>query len=195
MTIMSKECAEKCGILRLMDKRYAGLAIGVGSQKILGKVHMVQLQFGKSFFPAAITILEDASMDMIFGLDNLKRYRCAIDLKRNVLRLEDGSSGAEEAPFLSEAELPKSNRAHEAIATGKDDGNNGGRDNGKEGGTSSTMNTVPPVPPTEEDAAKVAELVALGFEESQSRAALESTQGDVTAAANLLFASAAPSPR
>lgn len=84
MTIMSKECAEKVGILRLMDKRFAGLAVGVGSQKILGKVHMVQLQFGKSFFPAAITILEDASMDMIFGLDNLKRYRCAIDLKRNV---------------------------------------------------------------------------------------------------------------
>ena len=42
MTIMSADCAERCGILRLMDTRYQGMASGVGTAKILGKIHMVQ---------------------------------------------------------------------------------------------------------------------------------------------------------
>ena len=43
-------------------------------------------------------------MDFLFGLDNLRRYRCCIDLSRNCLRI-DGSNGPEEVPFLSEHEL------------------------------------------------------------------------------------------
>lgn len=37
MTIMSQSCAERCGLLRLMDTRFQGVAVGVGSAKILGE--------------------------------------------------------------------------------------------------------------------------------------------------------------
>jgi hypothetical protein len=44
-------------------------------------------------------------MECLFGLDTLRRYRCTIDLERNVLRLLDGAT-PEETPFLSEHEIP-----------------------------------------------------------------------------------------
>ena len=41
-TIMSRSCAARCGLLRLIDVKFAGTAVGVGSAPILGKVHMAR---------------------------------------------------------------------------------------------------------------------------------------------------------
>ena len=37
---------------------YTGVAQGVGTAKILGKVHMSQMKFGNSYFPVSITVLD-----------------------------------------------------------------------------------------------------------------------------------------
>ncbi|KAM9759240.1 protein DDI1 homolog 2 isoform 1-T2 [Menidia menidia] len=104
MTIMSQACAERCNIMRLVDRRWAGIAKGVGTQKIIGRVHLAQVQIEGDFLPCSFSILEDQPMDMLLGLDMLKRHQCSIDLKKNVLVI--GTTGTE-TRFLSEAELPE----------------------------------------------------------------------------------------
>jgi predicted aspartyl protease len=107
MTIMSLKCAQRCNLSRLIDKRFQGLAVGVGTQKIVGRVHMCQLEIAGSFLPTSFSVLEEQPMDMLLGLDMLKRHQCILDLKRN--RLEIGSAQVS-TPFLSEAELPPNAR-------------------------------------------------------------------------------------
>lgn len=104
-TIMSQACAERCNITRLIDTRFAGEARGVGTAKIVGRVHIAQMKFGNNYFPINITILENDDVDFLFGLDTLRRYRCCIDLSKNVLRIE-GVNGQQEIPFLPESDLP-----------------------------------------------------------------------------------------
>uniref|UniRef100_A0AAV2M801 Protein DDI1 homolog 2 n=1 Tax=Knipowitschia caucasica TaxID=637954 RepID=A0AAV2M801_KNICA len=104
MTIMSQACAERCNIMRLVDRRWAGIAKGVGTQKIIGRVHLAQVQIEGDFLPCSFSILEDQPMDMLLGLDMLKRHQCSIDLKKNVLLI--GTTGTE-TRFLVEAELPE----------------------------------------------------------------------------------------
>lgn len=196
-TIMSARCAERCGVMRLLDKRFAGEARGVGSCKILGKVHVAQMKLGGSFFSVSLTVLENNDVDFLFGLDMLKRHRCSIDLGDNVLRIM-GGSGVEEIPFLPENELPDK-------GTFGKDGQKVEEDTkvGAESSSGSSSSTIPP--PKKQcgtdksvsggeggdmlTADKITHLMSLGFPEGQSAAALRQADGDMELAANILFAS------
>lgn len=87
-----------------MDKRFAGLAIGVGSSKILGRVHAADMEILGKKFVCSFTVLEDNKVDFLFGLDNLKRHQCCIDLVTSQLHLRNGEISI---PFLSEGEIHK----------------------------------------------------------------------------------------
>jgi len=102
MTIMSSACAERCSSMRLLDKRFAGIAKGVGTQKILGRVHLGQIQIGDSHIPQSFSVMEEQPMDLLIGLDLLKRHQCVIDLKNNCLTI--GTTN-QTVPFLSEGQL------------------------------------------------------------------------------------------
>lgn len=74
-TIMSDKCAQRCGVMRLVDRRFAGVAIGVGTQRIIGKVHLGTIQIGEDFLTSSFKVLEDQTEDMLLGLDMLRRHQ------------------------------------------------------------------------------------------------------------------------
>ena len=114
-TIMSSECADRLGLLHLVDERFAGVAVGVGTGKIMGRIHCVEFGIGGALLPCTLTVMDsesglgDKNMDVLLGLDMLKRHRCRIDLgMANALVIPvGGGAGGEtiEAPFLHEKDL------------------------------------------------------------------------------------------
>jgi len=114
-TIMSQAAAERCGIMRLVDQRWAGIAKGVGTQKIIGRVHMVQIQLEQEYLTSSFSILENQPMDMLLGLDMLKKHQCTIDLGKNCLTI--GTTGTQ-TRFLPEGELPPCARSQGDLSTG-----------------------------------------------------------------------------
>lgn len=75
-------------LMRLVDKRYAGTAVGVGSCKILGKIHAVDIEIEGKFLTCAFTIIENNSVEFLLGLDMLKRFSVLISVKKVPYRFE-----------------------------------------------------------------------------------------------------------
>ncbi|CAI9780165.1 unnamed protein product [Fraxinus pennsylvanica] len=91
-TIISKSCAERCGLSRLLDTWYRGIAQGVGQSEIIGRIHVAPIKVGNNFYLCTFTVLDSPNMELLFGLDMLRKHQ------ENVLRF-----GGEEVsvPFLA----------------------------------------------------------------------------------------------
>lgn len=81
---MSAACAERVNIMRLVDTRWAGIAKGVGVQRIIGRIHMVQVAIENDYLTTSFSVLEEQPMDMLLGLDMLKRHQVLVVILFNI---------------------------------------------------------------------------------------------------------------
>ncbi|PWZ25060.1 DNA damage-inducible protein 1 [Zea mays] len=162
-TIISKSCAERCGLLRLLDQRFRGIAVGVGQSEILGRIHVAPIKIGNIFYPCSFTVLDAPNMEFLFGLDMLRKHQCMIDLKDNVLRVGGGEVSV---PFLQEKDIPAHIRNEEKL---------------------SKLGSLSQATGGGDFEAKVTKLVELGFDRASVTQALKLFNGNEEQAAAFLF--------
>merc|ERR1719414_2796791 len=216
-TIMSQKAAERCNIMRLVDQRWAGIAKGVGTQKIIGRVHMVQIQIEQDYLTSSFSILESQPMDMLLGLDMLKKHQCTIDLRKNCLMI---STTGTQTAFLTENELPPCARLSgagsgeegeaaalkasakeagsledkqlaEALARSASDHSMDTSESKPGSSGASTTASAPPAQTASADTFKesdVANIVSMGFPREVAIAELRKCNGDANLAVANLFA-------
>lgn len=190
-TIISKSCAERCGLLRLLDQRYKGIAHGVGQSEILGRIHVASIKIGSVFYPCSFLVLDSPNMDFLFGLDMLRKHQCMIDLKDNVLRVGGGEVSV---PFLHEKDIPpryldEERFAKETSGVGAPAASGARAVSSSQSGSQSSGGAAPVMVQGAEFEAKIAKLVELGFGRDAVIQALKLFNGNEEQAAGFLFGS------
>lgn len=85
-TIVGLQTAQTLGIAHLIDKRFAGVAKGVGVGTIVGRIHQAPMRVGGEYLATSLTVMANDDMPFLFGLDMMRRHQVQIDLKDNQLR-------------------------------------------------------------------------------------------------------------
>jgi Aspartyl protease len=111
VSVLSYAAARRAGVLHLLDRRYAGHAMGVGQCRVLGRLpagaillHVLEHKLAAP----AITILEDTNqgVDLLLGLDFLREYQAILNLREEEISLlvgMDADTGKERTllvPFI-----------------------------------------------------------------------------------------------
>lgn len=98
MSVISEQLAAQLGLLSNLDRSYQGTASGVGSAPILGRLWHIPAKLGLVEFALNFSVLRTPQPLLILGLDQMRLYKCHVDLERNCLTF--GGTGGVAVHFL-----------------------------------------------------------------------------------------------
>ena len=110
-SVISWGLAQQLHLDTQLDRSQRGIAAGVGTAPILGKLHNVvatvgagHVEFYMDFLVLDVPEANTGKL-LILGMDQLRKYQCLIDLQRNVLIFGGGTDGVE-VPMLPAEQVP-----------------------------------------------------------------------------------------
>lgn len=108
-SVISKSLAQRLNLMSMIDTSRQGVAVGVGSARILGQLHRIPVRIGLTEFNIDFTVLGVDEQLLMLGIDQMKRMKCILDLERRCIVF--GGSGGVEVPFLPSSSTRRFTRA------------------------------------------------------------------------------------
>jgi DNA damage-inducible protein 1 len=89
VSVMSLSMTKELGVDYLIDHSYDGVVVGLGTKKIIGKIHYLDIQLENFNLPCRFTIIDDDDIKIILGLNSMLSLGCIIDLKNKKMVFND----------------------------------------------------------------------------------------------------------
>mmetsp|Transcript_48359 Transcript_48359/g.113189 ORF Transcript_48359/g.113189 Transcript_48359/m.113189 type:complete len:269 (-) Transcript_48359:190-996(-) len=97
-SVISEPLVRRLQLQGHMDSRFQGMAAGVGTARILGKLRGVPVKMGHVEFALDFSVLGVEQPLLMLGIDQMRRFKCVVNLERQCLTF--GGSDGVEVPFL-----------------------------------------------------------------------------------------------
>jgi len=99
-SVISRPLMEKLCIDKKLNREKQGVAAGVGTARILGRIENCPVQIGNVCFSLYFAVLDIENDMMILGIDQMRRFNCLVDLQSN--KLIFGGRGGVEVDFFTQ---------------------------------------------------------------------------------------------
>jgi Aspartyl protease len=101
-SVISDGLMRKLNLGKMLNTWYTGVASGVGTARILGRIERCPVQIGNVEFMLYFCVLETPDDLLLLGIDQMRRFKCQVDLEDN--KLVFGGKGGVEVDLLSSSE-------------------------------------------------------------------------------------------
>lgn len=101
-SVISSALVTRLGLWNKVNRSRRGVAAGVGRAEISGRLELVAVQMGHVEFQLNFSVLEIGNGEemLLLGIDQLRRFKCILDLERN--KLVFGGGGGVEVDLLQD---------------------------------------------------------------------------------------------
>lgn len=96
ISILPLSVASACNLNHLIDEQYSGELKGVGTDKIMGRIHYVEIQLPCGIYPCGLTVCKNDSMVPLLGIDMMRNLGLTLDFMKNKITFDNGKY---EIPF------------------------------------------------------------------------------------------------
>lgn len=107
-SVISNQLMRKLGLQSKLNSRMQGFAKGVGRARVLGVIENCPVEMGHVAFLLFFIVLDIAEDMIVLGIDQMRRFRCLIDLENEKL-IFGGKDGVEVSFLPSEPVWPTTN--------------------------------------------------------------------------------------
>ena len=80
-----------CNLDHLLDQRVAGELKGVGSDRVMGKIHYLEVELPCGVIPCSFTICENSDLVPILGIDMMQQMGLLLDFKNRKIKINNFS--------------------------------------------------------------------------------------------------------
>ena len=88
-SVLSLDTVKKLGLYEYIDFSYNGIAVGIGTNKIIGRIHYIEIQVDDYIIPISVNVLENSEnftdFDILIGLNVLYANGIIIDTRNKCL--------------------------------------------------------------------------------------------------------------
>lgn len=81
VSVMSFQVMEDLNLTNILDRRFSGQMIGVGSKSIEGKIHYIEILFDFGYVPSSFNIIKDINT-IILGMDFIMSHGMILDFNK-----------------------------------------------------------------------------------------------------------------
>ena len=92
MSIIPVNIIQACGLENILDTHYSGIMKGVGEDKMLGKIHYVEVILECGLYPCSFSVCSNNDLPPILGIDMMYNLGISIDFKKKQIHFDNGCS-------------------------------------------------------------------------------------------------------